>query len=106
MFGFGYSPKKSSKSKMPSDFTVCSFAFIGAFGRCSHRTSEAGPGGRGTWSNPVDRQDARWIVMDPLDVHNIYPRRSMYAIYAYIGVVWGVNVGIYSIHGVYGYSMS
>ena len=26
----------------------------------------------------------------------------MYAIYAYIGVVWGVNVGIYSIHGVYG----
>ena len=30
----------------------------------------------------------------------IYPRRSMYAIYAYIGVVWGVNVGIYSIHGV------
>ena len=32
----------------------------------------------------------------------IIPRRSMYAIYAYIGVVWGVNVGIYSIHGVYG----
>ena len=30
------------------------------------------------------------------------PTRSMYAIYAYIGVVWGVNVGIYSIHGVYG----
>ena len=30
------------------------------------------------------------------------PRRSMYAIYAYIGVVWGVNVDIYSIHGVYG----
>ena len=27
----------------------------------------------------------------------------MYGIYAYIGVVWGVNVGIYSIHGVYGY---
>ena len=26
----------------------------------------------------------------------------MYAIYAYIGVVWGVNVGIYGIHGVYG----
>ena len=25
----------------------------------------------------------------------------MYAIYAYIGVVLGVNVGIYSIHGVY-----
>ena len=24
------------------------------------------------------------------------------AIYAYIEVVWGVNVGIYSIHGVYG----
>ena len=29
----------------------------------------------------------------------------MYAIYAYIGVVWGVNVSIYSIHGVYGYCM-
>ena len=30
------------------------------------------------------------------------PKRSMYVIYAYIGVVWGVNVGIYSIHGVSG----
>ena len=28
---------------------------------------------------------------------------SMYAIYGYIGVVWGVNVGIYGIHGVYGF---
>ena len=27
----------------------------------------------------------------------------MYAIYAYIRVVWGVNVGIYGIHGVFGY---
>ena len=26
----------------------------------------------------------------------------MYAIYAYIGVVLGVNVGIYAIHGVFG----
>ena len=26
----------------------------------------------------------------------------MYAIYAYIGVVLGVNVGIYGIHGVFG----
>ena len=26
----------------------------------------------------------------------------MYAVYAYIGVVWGVNVGIYGIHGVSG----
>ena len=26
----------------------------------------------------------------------------MYAIYAYIGVVWGVNVGIYGIYGVSG----
>ena len=26
----------------------------------------------------------------------------MYAIYAYIGVVWGVNVGIQGIHGVSG----
>ena len=30
------------------------------------------------------------------------PRHSMYAIYAYIGVVLGVNVGIYGIHGVSG----
>ena len=29
----------------------------------------------------------------------------MYAIYAYIGVVWGVNAGIYGIHGVSGYYM-
>ena len=35
----------------------------------------------------------------PWDCHTaIY----IYSIYAYIGVVWGVNVGIYSIHGVYG----
>ena len=27
----------------------------------------------------------------------------MYAIYAYIGVVLGINVGIYGIHGVSGY---
>ena len=33
-----------------------------------------------------------------------YPRHSMYAIYAYIGVVLGVNVGIYGIHGESGYS--
>ena len=26
----------------------------------------------------------------------------MYAIYAYFGVVWGVNLGIYGIHGVFG----
>ena len=26
----------------------------------------------------------------------------MYAIYAYIGVVWGANVGIYGIHGASG----
>ena len=26
----------------------------------------------------------------------------MYGIHAYIGVVWGVNVGIYGIHGVSG----
>ena len=35
-----------------------------------------------------------------------YPRHSMYAIYAYIGVVFGVNVGIYGIHGVPGYYSS
>ena len=29
-------------------------------------------------------------------------RRSMYGIYAYIGVVWGFNIGIYRIHGVSG----
>ena len=27
----------------------------------------------------------------------------MYAIYAYIGVIWAVNVGIYGIHGVSGH---
>ena len=32
----------------------------------------------------------------------ILPRHSMYAVYAYIGVVLGVNVGIYGIHGVSG----
>ena len=32
-----------------------------------------------------------------------YPRDSMYGIFTYIGVVWGVNVGIYGIHGVSGY---
>ena len=26
----------------------------------------------------------------------LYPKRSTYEIHAYIGVVWGVNVGIYS----------
>ena len=34
-----------------------------------------------------------------------YPRHSMYAIYAYIGVVSGVNVGKYAIHGVFGYGV-
>ena len=29
----------------------------------------------------------------------IYPKHSMYAIYAYIGVVSVVNVGIYGMHG-------
>ena len=32
----------------------------------------------------------------------ILPRRSTFAIYAYIGVVLGVNVGKYGIHGVSG----
>ena len=32
-----------------------------------------------------------------------HPRHSMYGIFTYIGVVWGVNVGIYGIlHGVFG----
>ena len=30
------------------------------------------------------------------------PRHSMYGIFIYIGVVLGVNVGIYGIHGVFG----
>ena len=38
------------------------------------------------------------------------PRHSMYAIYAdqlgWFGVVWGVNVGIYGIHGVFGICFS
>ena len=33
------------------------------------------------------------------NILNSNPRHSMYAIYAYIGVVLGVNVGIYGIHG-------
>ena len=33
----------------------------------------------------------------------IYLKHSMYAIYAYIGMVSGVNVVIYGIHGVSGY---
>ena len=37
----------------------------------------------------------------------LFPRHSMYAyvyaIYAYIEVVLGVNVGIYGIHGVFGF---
>ena len=31
----------------------------------------------------------------------ICPKHSMYGIFTYIGVVWGVNVGIYGIHGVW-----
>ena len=31
---------------------------------------------------------------------------SMYGIYTYIQVVWGVNVGIYGIHGVFGKACS
>ena len=34
------------------------------------------------------------------------PRDSTYAIYAYIGVVLGINVGKYGIHGVSGISHS
>ena len=37
-----------------------------------------------------------------VDNWNTIPRHSIYAMYAYIRVVWEVNVGIYSIHGVYG----
>ena len=46
-----------------------------------------------------------WAVERPTVGCNrtIFPIHSMYAIYAYIGVVWGVNVGIYGIHGVYGF---
>ena len=37
------------------------------------------------------------------DQWKLLPSHSMYAIvYAYIGVVLGVNVGIYGIHGVSG----
>ena len=34
--------------------------------------------------------------------NKLNPKHSMYAIYAYIGVVLGVNVGKYAIHGVFG----
>ena len=30
----------------------------------------------------------------------------MYGVYAYIGVVWGVNVGIHGIHGAFGIDYS
>ena len=33
----------------------------------------------------------------------IYPRCSMYGIFTYIWLIFGVNVGKYSIHGAYGY---
>ena len=33
----------------------------------------------------------------------IYPICSMYSIFTYIWVIYGVNVGKYSIHGAYGY---
>ena len=32
-----------------------------------------------------------------------FPRHSIHAIYAYMRVVWGVNVGMYGIHGVFGF---
>ena len=32
-----------------------------------------------------------------------YPICSMYSIFTYIWVIYGVNVGKYSIHGAYGY---
>ena len=35
--------------------------------------------------------------------HFIYPRCSMYGIFTYIWLIFGVNVGKYSIHGAYGY---
>ena len=36
---------------------------------------------------------------------HVIPKHSMDAIYANIGVVWGVNVAIYGIHGVSGIYM-
>ena len=35
-----------------------------------------------------------------------HPGHSMYGIFTYIGVVWGVNVGIYGIHRVSGHYCS
>ena len=46
-------------------------------------------------------EDVRIMSGSRLEDLNL-PRRSMYAIYAYIGVVLGVNVGIYGIHRVSG----
>ena len=34
-------------------------------------------------------------VHTEIQVDHVFPRHSMYAIYAYIGVALGVNVGIY-----------
>ena len=40
-------------------------------------------------------KEARVEACEKLENKEIYPRRSTYAIYAYIGVVLGVNVGKY-----------
>ena len=55
-----------------------------------------------------ESQGCKWVCPGAEGkTHNMqnpcpYPKHSMYAIYAYIGVVWGVIVCIYGIHGVSG----
>ena len=51
-------------------------------------------------------KEARVEACEKLENKEIYPRRSTYAIYAYIGVVLGVNVGKYGIRGVSGYCIA
>ena len=43
-----------------------------------------------------------WETLEPLKDTFLIPRCSMYGIFAYIRVIFGVNVGKYSIHGAYG----
>ena len=70
--------------------------------RTAHGPSGFSPGDAGTQAQtgiqPVFQ--ARCPICNLLRC--FIPRRSMYDMYAYIGMVWGVNVSTYSIHGVYG----
>ena len=52
-------------------------------------------------------QDSYWLVVWNMNFmfHFTYPICSMYGIFTYIWLIYGVNVGKYSIHGAYGYGI-